>query len=164
MVVDGPAEGIAVKYRREYRKCGKSGCETCAAGNGHGPYWYAYWTEDGRRRRRYIGTTLPEGVTATELPPSSRTARRAASGLDESAAAPDEADQRATEASLRVRTLGGFSVSAGGRDISPTRWSEHPRVALLFGCLLRAPGHRIERHEAERQLWPDERPGSHTRD
>jgi DNA-binding SARP family transcriptional activator len=35
---------------------------------------------------------------------------------------------------------------------------------LLFGCLLRASGHRIERDEAERRLWPDEHPGSHTRD
>ncbi len=162
MVVDGPSEGIAVKYRREYRKCGKSGCETCAAGNGHGPYWYAYWTEDGRRRRRYIGTTLPDGVTVSE--PPTRTARRRTPSLDESSAASEAVDPGAPEAFLRVRTLGGFSVSAGGRDISPTRWSEQPRVALLFGCLLRAPGHRIERDEAERLLWPDEHPGSHTRD
>jgi DNA-binding SARP family transcriptional activator len=30
--------------------------------------------------------------------------------------------------------------------------------------LLRAPGHRIEREEAEQLLWPDEHSGSHTRD
>ncbi len=162
MVVDGPGEGIAVKYRREYRKCGKSGCETCAAGSGHGPYWYAYWNEDGRRRRRYIGTTLPEGVTEPEQ--AARPTRRPLPELEELPTTSEEADQGARDGSLRVRTLGGFSVRAGGRDISSTRWSAQPRVALLFGCLLRAPGHRIERDEAERQLWPDEQPGSHTRD
>src|SRR6185312_12919077 len=110
MVVDGPAEGIAVKYRREYRKCGKSGCETCAAGSGHGPYWYAYWNEAGRRRRRYIGTTLPEGVTVPEQ--AARAIRRPLPGLDEPPITPQEADQGTREAALRVRTLGGFSVSA----------------------------------------------------
>jgi DNA-binding SARP family transcriptional activator len=164
MVVGGPGEGIAVKYRREYRKCGKNGCETCAAGSGHGPYWYAYWNEDGRRRRRYIGTTLPEGVTIPDPEQAVRSARRPASALDEPLPASEETNQGTREASLRVRTLGGFSVRAGGRDISPTRWSEQPRVALLFGCLLRASGHRIERDEAERRLWPDEHPGAHTRD
>jgi len=26
----------------------------------HGPYWYAYWSEDGRRRSRYVGKLLKE--------------------------------------------------------------------------------------------------------
>ena len=25
----------------------------------HGPYWYAYWKEDGRTRSQYIGKELP---------------------------------------------------------------------------------------------------------
>ena len=32
-------------------RCGKESCTRCP----HGPYWYAYWTEEGRRRSRYIG-------------------------------------------------------------------------------------------------------------
>jgi hypothetical protein len=32
-------------------RCGKQNCGRCP----HGPYWYAYWREDGRRRSRYIG-------------------------------------------------------------------------------------------------------------
>jgi len=32
-------------------RCGKETCTTCP----HGPYWYAYWTEGGRRRSRYVG-------------------------------------------------------------------------------------------------------------
>jgi hypothetical protein len=45
----------AVSYRLEEVRCGKRGCTRCP----HGPYWYAYWREDGRLRSRYIGKTLP---------------------------------------------------------------------------------------------------------
>lgn len=44
-----------VSYRLEHVRCGKRGCTRCP----HGPYWYAYWREDGRLRSRYIGKTLP---------------------------------------------------------------------------------------------------------
>jgi hypothetical protein len=44
-------------YRQQHVKCGKAGCRTCP----HGPYWYAYWREDGRLRSRYIGKELPAG-------------------------------------------------------------------------------------------------------
>ena len=44
-----------VTYRLEPVRGGKRGCTRCP----HGPYWYAYWREDGRQRSRYIGKTLP---------------------------------------------------------------------------------------------------------
>ncbi len=47
---------IPVSLRRQAVKCGKSSCTRCP----HGPYWYAYWTENGRRRSRYIGRLLEE--------------------------------------------------------------------------------------------------------
>ncbi|MFQ5523156.1 MAG: hypothetical protein ACE5F5_06215 [Acidimicrobiia bacterium] len=45
-----------VRLRRRMIRCGKPGCTKCP----HGPYWYAYWTEDGRRRSRYVGRLLDE--------------------------------------------------------------------------------------------------------
>jgi hypothetical protein len=48
----------AVTYRQESVKCGKRGCTRCP----HGPYWYAYWREEGRLRSRYVGKTLPPGA------------------------------------------------------------------------------------------------------
>jgi hypothetical protein len=42
-------------YRQEEVRCGKATCRSCP----HGPYWYAYWKEDGRTRKRYIGRHLP---------------------------------------------------------------------------------------------------------
>ncbi|MFN2589175.1 MAG: hypothetical protein ABR518_00175 [Actinomycetota bacterium] len=42
-------------YRQQFVRCGKSGCTRCP----HGPYWYAYWREDGRLRSRYVGKDPP---------------------------------------------------------------------------------------------------------
>jgi hypothetical protein len=41
-------------------RCGKENCTRCP----HGPYWYAYWNEDGKRRSRYLGKLedVPEAV------------------------------------------------------------------------------------------------------
>lgn len=50
-------------YRRELVRCGKKGCK-CADGQLHGPYWYAYWVENGRLKSQYIGKKLPRGVKA----------------------------------------------------------------------------------------------------
>ncbi len=46
-------------YRFEKTRCGKKGCR-CAAGELHGPYWYAYYRENGRMRCEYVGKKLPE--------------------------------------------------------------------------------------------------------
>ncbi len=45
-----------VRLRRQMVRCGKPACTKCP----HGPYWYAYWTEGGRRRSRYLGKLLDE--------------------------------------------------------------------------------------------------------
>lgn len=44
-------------YRQVFIKCGKESCK-CAEGPGHGPYWYAYWSEGGHTRCQYIGKKL----------------------------------------------------------------------------------------------------------
>lgn len=51
---DGAAPNV--KLRSQMVRCGKAGCRTCP----HGPYWYAYWTENGKRRSRYVGKLEPE--------------------------------------------------------------------------------------------------------
>jgi hypothetical protein len=43
----------------QYRKCGKSGCKTCAEDKGHGPYYYGTKIVDGQRMSKYFGKTLP---------------------------------------------------------------------------------------------------------
>jgi hypothetical protein len=57
----GVAFGAAdpeVRLRRRLVRCGKQGCGSCP----HGPYWYAYWREGGKRRSRYVGKLLDDGV------------------------------------------------------------------------------------------------------
>jgi hypothetical protein len=45
-------------YRLERVRCGSKQCK-CAAGELHGLYWYAYWTEGGRTKSQYVGKRLP---------------------------------------------------------------------------------------------------------
>lgn len=51
-----------ITYQLQYRKCGKASCSTCRDGQGHGPYWYAYWREGSRLRSGYIGKVQPTGM------------------------------------------------------------------------------------------------------
>ncbi len=46
-------------YHQQISFCGKARCRKCREGIGHGPYWYAYQTINGRVKRTYIGKTLP---------------------------------------------------------------------------------------------------------
>lgn len=48
----------SVSLRRQWVRCGKESCTRCP----HGPYWYAYWREGGRRRSRYVGKLEEEPV------------------------------------------------------------------------------------------------------
>jgi hypothetical protein len=54
-------EGAKVTYRLEEVRCGKEKCTRCP----HGPYWYAYWREDGRVRSKYLGSARPPGPART---------------------------------------------------------------------------------------------------
>lgn len=51
-----------ITYQFQTRKCGKSSCSTCNGDQapGHGPYWYAYWRENGRLLSCYVGREKPE--------------------------------------------------------------------------------------------------------
>ena len=54
-----PTETAKVSLRRQMVRCGKDGCTRCP----HGPYLYAYWTEAGRRKSRYVGRLLDESLS-----------------------------------------------------------------------------------------------------
>jgi DnaJ-domain-containing protein 1 len=55
-------------YRLQFIRCGKQTC-WCATGKskpgrqkratGHGPYWYAFWHEQGKMRSAYVGKERP---------------------------------------------------------------------------------------------------------
>ncbi len=45
-----------VRLQQRMVRCGKDECTSCP----HGPYWYAFWRENGRRRSKYVGRLLSE--------------------------------------------------------------------------------------------------------
>jgi hypothetical protein len=55
-----PDLGPRIKVRRQMVRCGKESCTKCP----HGPYVYAYWTENGKQRSKYLGRLddVPEAV------------------------------------------------------------------------------------------------------
>lgn len=55
-----PTDETHISYLLQRRKCGKPTCGTCREGQGHGPYWYAYWREGTRVRSGYVGKEPPE--------------------------------------------------------------------------------------------------------
>ncbi len=55
-----------ITYQLQYRKCGKPTCRTCREGQGHGPYWYAFWREGSRLRSGYIGKGSSEMDTISQ--------------------------------------------------------------------------------------------------
>ncbi len=58
--------GCHITYQLQFRKCGKPTCSTCRDGQGHGPYWYAYWREGSRLRSRYVGKEPPKAGTGVQ--------------------------------------------------------------------------------------------------
>ncbi len=83
VAVDGhpeaePSLPPTLTYRQEHVRCGKDSCSTCP----HGPYWYAYWKEDGRTRKRYIGRHLPGEPLEPVAPEGAGTAAGAVEVVD----------------------------------------------------------------------------------
>lgn len=57
-----------VRLRQQWVRCGKESCSKCP----HGPYWYAFWSEDGTRRSRYVGKLEPEPEAESVNPTDAR--------------------------------------------------------------------------------------------
>src|SRR5215208_2271157 len=55
---------------------------------------------------------------------------------------------------VRIRLLGGFSVSVGSRTIQEGVWRLR-KAAALVRLLALAPGHRLHREQIMDALWPD---------
>src|SRR5215204_268682 len=55
---------------------------------------------------------------------------------------------------VRVKLLGGFSVSVGSRTIQHSEWRLR-KVAALVKLLALCAGHRLHREQVMDLLWPD---------
>lgn len=137
-----------VTYRQQFTRCGKERCHKCKEGKGHGPYWYAYWSENGRTVSKYIGTKLPEHIAALQQP----------GNLPLKEITTYVSSTNTTGPSLRVYLLGQFriehNVDGVWRAVDSRTWRRR-RARSLLGCLLSSPGRRLGREQVMEQLWPD---------
>jgi DNA-binding SARP family transcriptional activator len=151
-----------VTYRQQFTRCGKQRCHKCREGAGHGPYWYAYWSENGRTMSKYIGTRLP---------PEIQRAKQATNGESTNLAHDTPPGRSHTSNStlfdppltdarlvLRVYLLGQFRVEQrtgnGWQAVANRTWHRR-RARALLGCLLSSPGRMLGREQAMEALWPD---------
>jgi DNA-binding SARP family transcriptional activator len=134
-----------VTYHQQVSYCGKPRCRKCQSGTGHGPYWYAYQTVDGRTTRKYIGKQLPPEAQA-EIDNSRQ----------QSVALVHEREQSV----VRLYTLGQFRLERRvGRNgewqtANEASW-HHQRVRSLLICLICSPGRKLGREQIMEALWPD---------
>ena len=171
-----------VTYRQQFTRCGKQRCHTCKQGSGHGPYWYAYWSVNGRTVSKYLGKDVPEGI---QVEIETRELRQTCVPADDagrlaSSTVPQSNIQNETmvEVPPPARTSAGLSmdVSSGkqpvfriyllgqfriekriGKDwkaLASPLW-QHRRARTLLGCLLSHAGRQMAREEAMKALWPD---------
>lgn len=137
-----------IAYRQQFTRCGKQRCRKCKEGEGHGPYWYAYWSENGRTKTKYIGVRLP---------PDLEPAQQHLTGEEETAVHYPPASATSTFV-LRVYLLGQFYVEyKSGNEwcgIDPQVW-QHRRVRSLLGCLLSSANRRLSKEQVMKLLWPD---------
>jgi len=166
-----------VTYRQQYTRCGKERCRKCKEGAGHGPYWYAYWSENGRTISKYVGLRLPEHIridrhvaedegkgeikeeTIIALTPQRPASEKVAlseknMGLRSIQHMPLQLDSQV----LRIYVLGQFRVDRlHGNEWSPVvnRTWHRRRARALLGCLLSNSGRRLGREQAMEALWPN---------
>ncbi len=100
-----------ITYHQQVSYCGKPRCRRCREGVGHGPYWYAYQTVNGRTVRSYVGKQAPPEIVAA--------AQAQASGL----ASPEFANTL-----LRLSVLGQFRLEQRAVD-APISPSNNPTSA-----------------------------------
>ncbi len=171
-----------VTYRQQFTRCGKQRCRKCKEGAGHGPYWYAYWSVNGRTVSKYIGKNPPENVeieTKTSKLQQTYTPLEDAVNLASPRSLQDKAQKdilvetslttnnssisniegaSGKQPALRIYVLGQFRIeSKNGKEwqtIASRMWQRR-RARALLGCLLSNAGRRLGREQAMEALWPD---------
>ncbi|HEV7235932.1 MAG TPA: DUF6788 family protein [Ktedonobacteraceae bacterium] len=146
-----------VTYRQQHTRCGKERCRKCKEGAGHGPYWYAYWSEAGRTVSKYVGIHLPTDVEIDRQRTKKIEDGDVAVTVNSNMEAEQELPLQLPGQGLRIYVLGQFRVDRlRGNVWSPVdnhTWHRR-RARALLGCLLSSAGRRQGREQAMEALWP----------
>ncbi len=167
-----------VTYRQQFTRCGKQRCRKCKEGAGHGPYWYAYWSVNGRTVSKYIGKHLPEDA---EIETKTSALVQTPSPVDDAANNPRSLQRMGEDMfveiplasnapissiegasgkqpALRIYLLGQFRIvrrqGNTWQTIAGRMWQRR-RARALLGCLLSNAGRRLGREQTMEALWPD---------
>ena len=62
--------------------------------------------------------------------------------------------EASTPPTLRVTTLGRFTLRVGEREVNPTEWGNNRKAQSLFKILLSQPRKHVSREKIIDQLWP----------
>lgn len=165
-----------VTYRQQFTRCGKQRCRKCKEGAGHGPYWYAYWSENGCTISKYIGIHPPDGVEITPsaqskaLPSESSQSISSGANLPANGNGATSSEARQTSPGikavegypanpvLRIYLLGQLRIErrdgSAWETVTSRTWHRR-RARALLGCLLSASGRRSGREQVMEALWPD---------
>lgn len=167
-----------VTYRQQYTRCGKQRCRKCKEGPGHGPYWYAFYSEGGRTVSKYIGIHAPaeldsakssaprlSGADAPDKASPAKTesttfkrAEGAAQASKSNVATQDEHTRDDGRPLLRIYVLGHFRIERRNGDawvpVTNRTWQRR-RARALLGCLLSSSNRRMGREQAMEALWPE---------
>ena len=151
-----------VTYRQQYTRCGKERCRKCKEGVGHGPYWYAYWSKNGRTVSKYIGIQPPTAVAGDREENTATIALTFQKSVPASTAIEADPTQvfplQMPSQLLRIYSLGQFRVHRlDDNEWNPivSRTWHRRRARALLGCLLSSSGRRLTREQAMEALWPD---------
>lgn len=152
-----------VTYYQQVSYCGKPHCRKCREGVGHGPYWYAYQTVNGRTIRTYIGKELPP--SARELHEAKQAHQRSSSGIATDAMNITNGNSAVTEnktsftPSYRFFVLGQVLLERRQGQtwhaVDDAAWQQ-PGVRALLGYLVSNPGRKASRAQLIEALWPDD--------
>lgn len=132
-------------YHQQISYCGKQRCRRCREGIGHGPYWYAYQTVDGRTTRTYIGKHLPPDVQAEMegMLPMRELSMPASSEHEQ----------------LRIYTLGQLRLErrdgSEWQTVTDAGWQQQ-RVRALLSCLISSSSRRMGRELLLDTIWRDQ--------
>lgn len=152
-----------VTYRQQFTRCGKQRCRKCKEGPGHGPYWYAYWSSNGRTVSKYIGIHPPADLDLSKQEQDAPESRQPVSvSGGEAPSLPEQASHPVLTSSeqptLRIYLLGQFRIERRKGDewiaVTTPTWQRR-RARALLGSLLSANGRRMGREQAMEALWPD---------
>lgn len=121
-----------ITYHQHMQFCNKPNCQRCREGIGHGPYWYAYQTVNGRTKKTYIGKIPPPGIQGEDFLGDTPLVRLFTFGH------------------MRLEYL----ANEQWQPVRQTAWVEAPMTQRLLGCLVSGPNRILSRDELLHLLWP----------